>query len=223
MYLYLIYMYALFISYASAFNNINYVPKYKMRQILFNIYNIKEKGDNTLEHIIPQSTFKDNKNISKDLHNIMLYPSKVNSHRSNYKYISNPNFYEDSKLLCGEGNIIKYENSVGNKYFIKSSKNKLFYPKEQYRGEISRAAMYFCYTYPNYKNEIFSKVIDPYTILTWHHEYPISNFEKYKSIEIEKIQGNKNLFVEDPKQAVIYMEEILNKKFPIYHNYNYDK
>ena len=65
MYLYLIYMFTLIRSYTFAFHKINYVPKYKMRETLFNIYNIKEKGDNTLEHIIPQSTFKDNKNINK--------------------------------------------------------------------------------------------------------------------------------------------------------------
>ena len=223
MYLYLIYMFTLFISYACSFNNINYVPKYKMRQILFNIYNIKEKGDNTLEHIIPQSIFKDNKNISRDLHNIILYPSKVNCHRSNYKYISNPKFYDDSKIICGKGNIIKYDDKIGDEYFIKSCKRRIFYPKEQYRGEISRAAIYFCYTYPNYTNYIFQNVIDPYTMLTWHHEYPTSNFEKYKSLEIQKIQGNENNFVNDPKQAVIFMEELLNKKFSIYKDYNYDK
>lgn len=220
MYFYLIYMFAILIP-SIAFN-INYVPKHKMREIVFNIYNIKEKGDNTLEHIIPQSTFKNNSIISKDLHNIILYPSKVNSHRSNYKYISDPTFYEDSKILCGEGNVIKYENPIGDKYFIKSSRNRLFYPKEQYRGEISRAAIYFCYTYPNYTSEIFNNVIDPYTMLFWHHEYRATNFEKYKSLEIEKIQGNKNIFVENPKEAVVFMEELLKKKISIYKNFDYD-
>ena len=215
-------MFTLFIS-TIAFNNINYVPKYKLRQKIFDIYNVKEKGNITLEHIIPQSMFKDNKNISKDLHNIILYPSKVNSHRSNFKYISNSNFYEDSKIINGNGDIIKYEDKIGDKYFIKSSKNKFFYPKEQYRGEISRAAVYFCYNYPNYTNTVFNKVIDPYTILTWHHEYPTTNFEKYKSIEIEKIQGNKNIFIDNPEKVVTFMEELLDKKFCIYKDYKYDK
>ena len=207
----------------SSFDNINYIPKYKIRNLIFNIYNIKTKGDNSLEHIVPQSIFKNNRNISKDLHNIIIYPSKVNSHRSNYKYTSDPNFYEDSKIINNDGNIIKYEKKIDDKYFIKSNKNKIFYPKKEYRGEISRAAIYFCYTYPEYKDEIFNKVIDPYTILSWHHEYPISNFERYKSLEIEKLQGNDNIFVSDPKKVVEFMEELLDKKFYIYENYNYDK
>ena len=152
----------------------------------------------------------------------MLYPAKVNSHRSNYKYISNPNLYEDSKFICGQGNIIDYKNSLGNQYFIKNCKHKEFYPKEEYRGEISRAAIYFCYSYPNYQDQIFSEVIDPYTILTWHHEYPVSSFERYKSIEIEKIQKNKNIFVDQPEFAVTYMEQLLHKKFHVYHHYQYD-
>lgn len=207
----------------STFNNINYIPKYKIRNLIFNIYNIKSKGNNSLEHIVPQSIFKDNKNISKDLHNILIYPSKVNTHRSNYKYISDPKFYEDSKIINNNGDIVKYENILNDNFFIKSNKNKVFYPKKQYRGEISRAAIYFCHTYPEYRDEIFDKVIDPYTMLSWHHEYPISNFERYKSLEIEKLQGNINIFVNDPKKAVEFLEEILDIKFYIYENYDYNK
>ena len=82
---------------------------------------------------------------------------------------------------------------------------------------------YFCHTYPEYRDEIFEKVIDPYTILSWHHEYPISNFERYKSLEIKKLQGNENIFVNDPKKAVEFLEEILDIKFYIYENYDYNK
>ena len=76
----------------------------KLRPILFDIYNNKNIYNTTLEHVIPQSIYKkQDKILCRDLHNIILYPAKVNMHRSNFKYISDFTIYEDSIILDKNG------------------------------------------------------------------------------------------------------------------------
>lgn len=220
MYLYLYMLSSLIL--VSAYKPLKYVSRNKLRQTLFNIYNKKNIYDSTLEHIIPQSVYKKtDKILSRDLHNLILYPSKLNTHRSNFKYISDLKLYGDSKILDENGEVLKYINPIDNEISIKNSKKRLFMPKDEYKGDISRAAMYFIHTYPQYKDFILDEIIDPYTILTWHHQFPVSDFEKFKSKEISKEQGNENLFIKSPENLVSEMELILNKKLTIFYDYEY--
>lgn len=193
---------------------VKYVPKRHIRNHIFDIYNFKENQSNyTMEHIIPQSFYKNDTLICRDLHNIFPFPSKVNSHRSNYEYIASPVIYPESKILDENGKIISFEEKNENSFHVKNSAKRVFYPKDCYKGEISRAAMYFCCTYPEYTEKIFQNVICPYTIIYWHYEYKPSDFEKYKSKQIEKLQGNYNIFVECPEMLLEKMEILLKKKF----------
>lgn len=220
MYLYL-YMLSTFIL-VSAYKPQTYVSRNKLRPILFNIYGKENIYDSTLEHIIPQSVYKQtDKVLSRDLHNLIFYPSKLNTHRSNFKYISDLKLYGDSKILDENGEVLKYINPINNEISIKNSKRRLFMPKDEYKGDISRAAMYFIHTYPKYRDFILSEIIDPYTILTWHHQFPVSDLEKHKSLEIFKEQGNENLFIKSPEKLVSEMELILDKKLSIFYDYEY--
>ena len=54
--------------------------------------------------------------------------------------------------------------------------------------------MYFLTSYPKYRDVILEDVIDPYTILTWHHQYPVSEFEKYK-LTSKASKSNKNIII----------------------------
>lgn len=203
---------------------IRFCSKRHIRNYMFDIYNFKENQSNyTMEHVIPQSLYKNDTLLSRDLHNIFPFPAKINSHRSNYQYVENPIIYGDSKILNENGDKISFEDKTEKNFHIKNSKKKIFYPKPCYRGEISRAAMYFSCTYPEYRDEIFKDVICPYTILYWHHQYKPSEFEIYKSKQIRRLQGNSNIFVEKPEILLREMELILNKKFDQYHDSNFDK
>ena len=182
----------------------------------------KETPEYTLEHVIPQSVFKEDKNLKKDMHNLIWYPSKMNSHRSNYQYISDFIFDENTTLLDREGNKISYNSPIDDiDICIKKSKKKLFVPSRLYRGEISRASMYFLTTYPNYKDIIFDNVIDPYTILTWHHQYPVTENEMNKELIVKSYQGNDNDFIKNPAIMVPIMEDILGKKLDFFKSYKY--
>ena len=104
---------------------------------------------------------------------------------------------------------------------LKGKKKRLFIPNKIYRGEISRACMYFLTTYPEYKDMILDKVIDPYTILTWHHKYPVNELEYDKELIVKEKQGNNNDFIKNPAILVPVMEDILKKKLDFFKNYDY--
>ena len=220
MYLYLYMLSSVML--VSSFKEINYVTYNRLRPILFNIYNKKIMYNTTVEHVIPQSIYKKHdKKLCRDLHNLILYPFKLNIHRSNFKYISDIKIYEDSIILDKNGNICNYNGPLRDEFCIKNTRKKYFLPSAKFKGDISRAAMYFLYTYPKYRKKILKDIIDPYTILIWHHQYPVSEFELYKSYEIAKLQGNKNIFVENPKLLVPKMEVILEKDLSVFNNYEY--
>lgn len=201
-----------------------YISYSSVRKVLYEIYHLDSSCDHTIEHIVPQSKFKNCKELKRDMHNLIFYPSKINLHRSNYKYISDFKFFEKSILLDEEGKEIKYICPLRNaseNICIKTAKRKYFLPSEKYRGAIARATMYFLITYPEYKDEILKEVIDPFTILTWHHEYPVSEFEIIKNKKVLEQQGNNNIFVTHPELLVEYMEEILHTDLDLYDEYKY--
>ena len=227
MYILIYYVFFLFISVIiEAYMPVptNYINYKAIRNTFFNLYKIKldNRIDYSLEHIIPQSTFKKETILKKDMHNIILYPSRVNLHRSNYKYISDYKLYPNSKLLNDIGNEIEYTSKISDSDInIKTNKNKTFYPSGKYHGYIARSSMYFLSVYPSYQDIIFNKIIDPYTILFWHCENPITNFEKEKNELVYSLQGNKNMFISEPKLLVKEMERILGENLSIYKNYDF--
>ena len=66
----------------------------------------------------------------------------------------------------------------------------------------------------------FSKAIE---IETKKEEVVFESQKEKFSLEIKKLQGNENIFISDPKKVVEFIEELLDKKFYIYENYNYYK
>ena len=199
-----------------------YIPYGRVKKIFLDIYGLKKNNDYTIEHVVPQSNFKKDKFLKSDMHNLFYYPTKLNTHRSNYKYISDFKFFEKSMLLDDKGNSIQYEYPIKmdkDKICIKTANKKMFFPCEKYRGEIARASMYFLTTYPNFKDTILNNVIDPYTIITWHHEYPVNDFEMHKNDKIMELQGNENIFVSKPDLLTIQMEKILNNDLFFYKKY----
>ena len=223
----LIYLY--FISLSTSLKPVlpeKYMSYSLVKRLFPSIYSVKDDGNYSIEHVIPQSKYKKNNNklLKSDMHNLIYYPSRLNLHRSNYKYVADSNYYDNSLLIDEKGNEIFYESPkliLDDQLGIKTSNKKIFSPPYKYRGEIARASMYFLFTYDFLRNIIFEEVIDPYTILSWHHQYPVNDFEIYKNIIIKEHQGNDNIFVLQPKLVKDYMEEILKIDLKIYKNYKY--
>jgi len=203
----------------------NFLSYKNIRPIYDDLYNInKEHNFYSLEHIIPQSVFKkDNTTLKKDMHNIILYPNKLNTHRSNYKFTPNPNIYPTSKILSEDGIPLIYDKKIEFDYSVKTNKFRTFYPHDKYKGLIARSSMYFLMTYPEYREKIFGEIIDPFTILNWHLQYPVCQFEINKNDIIEEIQKNSNIYVNYPKELIDHMEILINEDLKIFKDYKYKK
>ena len=201
----------------------HYIPYKQIRPLFLDMYHIIHPKNVSLEHVIPQSLYKKQKPaVSHDMHNLMLYPVLLNSHRSNYRYSNELVLDDTTTILDGSGEKILYSgpfNQIG--ICLKSNKKRYFYPRPFYRGKIARSCMYMAMTYPELCEDIFKDVIDPFVLLTWHHEHPVSGFEIRKNNAIYKLQGNENIYVSKPELLLKDMESYLGKCLDIYHDYKW--
>ena len=202
----------LFLTSCLSFNIPNKFIQYKNIKFFYeNLYNLGKSNKYSLEHIVPQSIFKKKYlNYTRDMHNIIVYPLKLNNHRSNYKYVNDLNFYCDSILLNKFGQKIYYSDYKNEILYddvcIKTNSKKTFHPCDMYKGQIARATMYFATTYPEFKNDVFDLVIDPNDIINWHYDFPVTKFEKEKNDIIKKLQGNNNIYISHPSLLSIDLE-----------------
>ena len=86
----------------------------------------------------------------------------------------------------------------------------LYEPAEEYRGDFARVAMYMATIYSvdwwhglgvNFFSDTEYPTLNGYakrTLLQWHREDPVSGIEKSRNDAVEKIQGNRNPFVDFP-------------------------
>ena len=201
----------------------HYIPYKQIRPLFLDMYHIIHPKNVSLEHIVPQSLFKKQQpELSRDMHNLMLYPVLLNSHRSNYRYSNELVLDDTTTILSNSGEKCLYTgpfNHIG--ICLKSNKKRIYYPRPFYRGKIARACMYMAMTYPAFRDTIFTDVIDPYVLLTWHHEQPVSGFEVRKNDAILKLQGNENIYVSNPENLLKDMESYLGKRIDIYHHYKW--
>ncbi|VVU94639.1 Endonuclease I [seawater metagenome] len=208
----ILYFFVLLLSICLAFTPkpLKQISYSNVKKLFNNIY--QNPNNHTIEHVIPQSKLL-TMVLKTDMHNLLYYPSKLNIHRSNFKYISDLKIYENSKLLDDIGNELNERNNliVPSKLSIKTSSKKIFYPPDIYKGQIARASMYFLSTYPDHKDIIFDQIIDPYTILTWHKLFPVTSFELFKNNIIYEYQLNNNVYILNPENLYKDMEYFLDK------------
>lgn len=204
-------------------NSIQYLPYRHIRLQLLDLYHIYNSKEVSLEHIVPQSIFKKiNPEISRDMHNIIMYPSLLNSHRSNYRYVNKLVLDDTTVILDKVGNPIPYTGPfIDSRFCLKSNKYKTYYPRPLYRGSISRACMYIAKQYPQYSKEVLDYLIDPYVLLTWHHQHPVSDFDKRKNDKIYELQGNYNSYIDNPQSMVTDIEKWVGKTINTYKYYRY--
>lgn len=182
--------------------SIKYVSYSLIRPLYLDLYNKNNHKDfYTLEHIVPKCYYKHENELFRDMHNIILYPSNMNLHRSNYKYVNEDKYYNGLTILDNKGRIIKKKNEIID-VSIKNNKMKTFVPTKNYRGYIARSCMYFINQYPEYESIILNKVIDAKTILRWHCQHPVSNFEYEKNNIIKNLQGNDNIYITKPIKLI---------------------
>ncbi|MBS9768001.1 MAG: endonuclease [Flavobacteriaceae bacterium] len=135
------------------------------------------------EHIYPKSKLQagdDTNNDGRadaitDLHHLRSCDARVNSRRSNYPFT-------DGKGAC---------------HLTKRS----WYPGDQWKGDVARMVMYVNLRYDEPFKDVSTDGIR--LLLKWNVEDPVSKFEEHRNNLIEKAQGNRNPFIDNPYLATM--------------------
>jgi len=131
------------------------------------------------EHSWCQSWGSGSGKPKSDLHHLYPVKSNLNSRRNNFP------FCEVSEVMWEN-----YGSAFGRSY----SDTTCFEPPDWHKGELARSMFYFSVRY--------SRPIDPeqeYFFRKWNLQFPVTDKEYNRNIDIFYFQGNKNPFVQYPE------------------------
>ena len=161
-------------------------------------FNSSQRRGYNVEHVFPMSwvtssikcgkrkecrnNSSDFNHVEADLHN--LYPARVdvNQERSSFAF----------GMVGGE------KREFGRCDFEVDYRARFAEPSEQVRGEVARAMFYMAYQYRGLGLKLFDK--QSALLLRWHEQDPPSDEELRRNRVIENIQGNRNLFIDNPQR-----------------------
>ncbi|MFT6070610.1 MAG: endonuclease I [Bacteriovoracaceae bacterium] len=135
------------------------------------------------EHTWPKSRFNPNESKNHqltDLHHLYPTDSRANSTRKNHLFSM-----VDGKPLknCASS---KYGKGKNDSYLA-------FEPPAEHRGNVARALFYFSVRY----NIQIDDAEEEY-LRKWHKADPVDAFERKRNDMVEKFQGNRNPFTDNP-------------------------
>jgi deoxyribonuclease-1 len=139
-----------------------------------------------VEHTWPQSKFPKRKSIvqKSDLHHLYPTDSKANSKRGNFPFAE---IIRGQSLEGCAASTKGYSSATGGDNFM---------PPAHQKGNVARALFYFSVRYnvaiPDHE-EIFLR--------QWNLIDPVDEFEIRRNDLIEKVQGNRNIFIDEPDYA----------------------
>lgn len=136
------------------------------------------------EHVVPQSWFKKKQPMRGDLHHLFACGSRCNSFRGNHAYYDFPDFEEAFMDNCGKREENKFEPHNG-------------------KGAASRATLYFLLRYPGEINSNSKELsLDRLkTLIAWHQQFPVTEYERHRNFAIFEKQGNRNPLIDFPELA----------------------
>lgn len=139
-----------------------------------------KSGDVNTEHVYPQS--KISSTAKGDLHHLRYCDVNTNSKRANHPFTEGNG---KAKLINGNS----------------------WYPGDEWKGDVARMVLYLGLRYnEDLGVDISTEGID--LLLKWNSEDPVSQIEKNRNEVIQKAQGNRNPFVDNP-----YLATLIWKKF----------
>ena len=157
------------------------------------VFGSRDRGGINIEHVFPMSWVTKELNcgrrkqcrqfnkqfnlIEADLHNLFPARRDLNDARGSYRF----------GMLQGE------PRRFGRCDFEVDQRRRVVEPAPGARGEIARAMFYMK---EQYDLTIFRKLGQ--TLKRWHQQDPPSKHERWRNDRIEKIQGTRNRFVDDP-------------------------
>lgn len=142
-------------------------------------------GSINTEHIYPQSHIKkygDPDQPLGDLHHLQYIDSGVNSSRGNLPF------------------------TEGHGVTSRENKGKAWYPGDEYKGDVARMLMYMYLRYNLPFHHVSTDGVG--LLLKWNAEDKVSPLELQRNNEIEKVQGNRNPFIDNPYLATKIFGEV---------------
>lgn len=154
------------------------------------------------EHTTPQSWFKEASPMVSDLFNVYPTDTKVNGMRSNYPYgeVSSATYTSGNGSKLGSSSMTSYSGTV-------------FEPINEYKGDLARTFFYMatryasvCQSWSAGATSLYgsSMGLSPYAVtlfLKWARQDPVSTKETNRNNAVEKIQDNRNPFIDHPELA----------------------
>lgn len=137
-----------------------------------------------IEHTWPQSRFTNHypKDMQKcDMHHLFPTDSKLNSIRGNFWFGEIDS--QKQALKCGE-----------SKFGTWNGRGQFFEPPTAHKGNVARAVMYFAVRYDMHIDSAEEALLKK-----WSRNDPVDDEERTRNVEIEKLQGNRNPFVDFPE------------------------
>lgn len=160
-----------------------------------------------IEHMFPKSWWGGDINEAYcDLFHLVPADYSANRSKSNHA----PGIPSDTTFWNGS-----FATGNGSEYGLQ----KVFCPADEYKGDFARAYFYIATCYGDSlqweqsgdaakaMTNIHWQEFQPWLrdlLLEWHKMDPVSNKEKQRAIEVNKIQGNRNPFIDYP-QLVDYI------------------
>ena len=135
-----------------------------------------------LEHVVPKSWFDSQLPMRDDLHHLFTESRQCNSDRGNLPFrevMGNAKKLPDCGSKVGED---AFEPGAG-------------------KGEIARAVLYFVTRHPGLVGDSPDEMnaADIPTLLKWHAQYPVTDYERHRNESIQDVQGNRNPYIDFPE------------------------
>lgn len=137
-----------------------------------------------LEHVVPKSWFDGALPMRDDLHHLFTESRQCNSDRSNLPLREVEGKATELPCCGSRLNNVAFEPGGG-------------------KGEAARAILYFVTRHPGLLGDQEGEMdaADIPTLLKWHKEYPVTDYERHRNETIQSIQGNRNPFIDHPELA----------------------
>lgn len=148
--------------------------------------NLPDQNQINTEHTWPQSKFTGafpTETQKSDLHHLFPTDSKANSVRGNFEFAD----------VTGNENLSNCSLSKSGPSVLSGGKN-FFEPPSSHKGNVARAIFYFSIRYKmpvSAAQEEFLK--------RWSQLDPVDDAERERNNLIEKLQGNRNPFIDHPE------------------------
>ncbi|MCQ2112959.1 MAG: endonuclease [Bacteroidaceae bacterium] len=183
-------------------------------------YNYSSGGWNR-EHVVANSWWGGAKNSAySDLFSVIPSESTANNHKSNYPpaELTNNVKYDHGRIKVGTP-----KSGMGGAY------KNAFEPYDEFKGDFARIYFYVATCYDdiawgsgNVDSEINRNTwptLEPWLyqmLVRWHNLDPVSDMEKQINNAVEKIQGNRNPFIDYPVLVdLIWNEDYFNTAFDL--------